>query len=50
MSLLEIAPEALRNSAARVMARCDELARVSSLGGGRIERVYLSRSTLGPTG
>ena len=42
MSLLEIAPEALRNSAARVMARCDELARVSSLGGGRIERVYLS--------
>ncbi len=40
--LLEITPAALQASARRVVARCDELARISSLGARRIERVYLS--------
>ena len=40
--LLEITPEALQASARRVVARCDELARISSMDWGRIERVYLS--------
>lgn len=38
---LEVAPDRLAAAARRVMARCDELARVSATRG-RIERVYLS--------
>lgn len=39
--LLDLTPEGLANSARRIMARCNELARISSLRGG-VERVYLS--------
>lgn len=38
---LQVAPERMRAAARRVMARCDELARVTASGSG-IERVYLS--------
>ncbi|WP_395243579.1 allantoate amidohydrolase [Agromyces sp. MMS24-K17] len=39
--LIELTPEAIAASARRVMARCDELAAITSMDGG-IERVYLS--------
>ncbi len=41
MSLLQVTPDALAAAARRVMARCDELARVTATPG-EIERVYLS--------
>ncbi len=40
-SLLTVSPDAIGAAARRVMARCDELARVTATPG-RIERVYLS--------
>ena len=40
-ALLRAAPDAIAAAARRVMARCDELARVSAESGS-IERVYLS--------
>jgi len=40
-ALLDISPDAIAASARRVMARCDELARETSMEGG-LERVYLS--------
>ncbi|MEC8762324.1 MAG: Zn-dependent hydrolase, partial [Actinomycetota bacterium] len=41
MPLLEASPDRIAAAARRVMARCDELARVSAQSGA-IERVYLS--------
>lgn len=41
MGLLDVAPDALAAAARRVMARCEELARVTATPG-TIERVYLS--------
>lgn len=48
--LLDITPEALRASARRIAARCDELARISSLEGGRISASTSRPSTPAPTG
>ena len=40
--LVGVDPDRFRAAARRVMARCDELARVTATPGAGIERVYLS--------